>query len=64
MLVTLFRLLICNAKTVVPSAGFRMNHSAHSYSGLSIPDKVPEHDLEKVPLTNQPNDDNAKLLTE
>ena len=28
-----------NATTVIPSLGFRMNHSAHSYSGLSIPDK-------------------------
>ena len=53
-----------NAKTVVPSLGFRMNHSAHSYKGLSIPDKVEEHDLEKVPFTAQPSDDNAKILTE
>ena len=28
-----------NATTVIPSLGFRVNHSAHSYSGLSIPDK-------------------------
>ena len=41
-----------------------MNHSAHSYSGLSILDKIEEHDLEKVPLSIQPSDDNAKLLTE
>ena len=53
-----------NAKTVVPSLGFRMNHSAHSYKGLSIPDKVEEHDLEKVPLSIQPEDDNAKILIE
>ena len=30
-----------NAKRVMPSLGFRMTHSAHSYKGLSIPDKVP-----------------------
>ena len=53
-----------NAKTVVPSLGFRMNHSAHTYKGLSIPDKVEEHDLEKVPFTAQPSDDNATILTE
>ena len=41
-----------------------MNHSAHSYSGLSIPDKVKGHDLDKVPLTTQPSDDNANLITE
>ena len=41
-----------------------MSNSAHSYKGLSIPDKVPEHDLEKVPLSVQPSDDNAKILTE
>ena len=53
-----------NAKTVIPSLGFRVNHSAHSYKGLSIPDKVEEHDLEKVPLSIQPEDVNAKILTE
>ena len=53
-----------NAKTVIPSLGFRMNNSAHTYKGLSIPDKVPEHDLEKVPLIAQPEDVNAKTLTE
>ena len=53
-----------NAKTVVPSLGFRMNHSAHTYKGLSIPDKVEEHDFDKVPLSVQPEDDNAKILTE
>ena len=53
-----------NAKTVVPSLNFRMNHSAHSYSGLSIPDKVEEHDLAKVALPIQPSDDNAKIIIE
>ena len=53
-----------NAKTVVPSLNFRMNHSAHTYKGLSIPDKLPEHDLDKVPLQVQPEDDNAKIVTE
>ena len=53
-----------NAKTVVPSLGFRMNNSAHSYKGLSIPDKFPEHDLAKEALPIQPSDDNAKIITE
>ena len=53
-----------NAKSVMPSLGFRMNHSAHSYKGLSIPDKVPEHDLQKVPLTVQPSDNKSQHLTE
>ena len=53
-----------NAKSVMPSFGFRMKHSAHSFSGLSIPDKVPEHDLQKVPLTVQPNDTKVQQLTE
>ena len=41
-----------------------MNNSAHSYKGLSIPDKVEEHDLQVDPLSVQPDDDNAKILTE
>ena len=53
-----------NAKTVVPSLGFRMNNSAHSYKGLSIPDKFPEHDLAKEALPIQPDDDNTKTITE
>ena len=53
-----------NAKTVVPSLGFRMNHSAHSYAGLSIPDKIPEHDLNVDRLQPQPSDDNATIITE
>ena len=53
-----------NAKIVVPSLGFRMNHSAHSYSGLSIPDKFPEHDLAKEALPTQLDDDNTKTITE
>ena len=53
-----------NAKTVIPSLNFKMNNSAHSYSGLSIPDEDEEHDLEKVPFTAQPSDDNAKVSTE
>ena len=51
-----------NAKTVVPSLNFRMNNSAHSYKGLSIPDKVPEHDLVKEPLPTQPSDNNATSI--
>ena len=53
-----------NAKRVMPSLGFRMKHSAHSFSGLSIPDKVEEHDLIVQPLTVQPNDNKSQQLTE
>ena len=53
-----------NAKTVMPSLGFRMNNSAHSYKGLSIPDKVEDHDLVKEALPIQPSDDEANLITE
>ena len=52
-----------NAKTVMPSLGFRMNNSAHSYKGLSIPDKVAEHDVSHVPLTAQPNESKSQQLT-
>ena len=58
-----FSALDFNAKSVMPSLDFRMNHSAHSYSGLSIPDKVPEHDLIKVPLSVQPSDSKSQQLT-
>jgi hypothetical protein len=53
-----------NAKTVMPSLGFRMTHPAHTYKGLSIPDKVPEHDVVNVPLTASPSDNKAQQLTE
>ena len=53
-----------NAKSVVPSLEFRKDHSAHSYIGLSIPDKVPEHGVYHVPLTAQPSDSQARVLSE
>ena len=53
-----------NGETVVPSLGFRTNNSAHSYKGLSIPDKFPEHDLAKEALPIQPSDDKANLIAE
>ena len=51
-----------NAKSVMPSLDFRMNHSAHSYKGLSTPDKVEEHDLFKPHLTVQSSDNTAHQL--
>ena len=39
-----------NAKTVMPSMGFRWNNSAHSYKGLFIKDAVPLHDTPKSPF--------------
>ena len=53
-----------NAKSVMPSKDFLKNHTPHSYKGLSIPDKVEEHDLYKPPLTVQPSDNTAQQLTE
>ena len=53
-----------NAKTVMPSLGFRMTHRAHTYKHMSIPDKVPEPDVSHVPLTAQPSDSQARVLSE
>ena len=39
-----------NAKTVMPSWGFRWNNDAHSYKGLFIKDAVPIHDAPKKPI--------------
>lgn len=52
------------AKTVMPSFGFRWRNSAHSYSGLEIADKVPLHDTMKNPLKPSPNDEQAEVVTE
>ena len=52
------------AKTVMPSFGFRWRNSAHSYSGLEIADKVPLHDTMKNPLSISPDDSKAEVVTE
>ena len=52
-----------NAKTVMPSMGFRWNNSAHSYKGLFIKDAVPLHDTMKNPLTPSGNDETAEVIT-
>ena len=52
-----------NARTVMPSEEFKQKYSVHSYRGLSIPDKVPEHDIDITPLTAQPSDAKAQQLT-
>ena len=51
-----------NAKTVMPSLKFRWGNSAHTYKGLSIPDKVEEHDTISTPLSIQPSDDQAQII--
>lgn len=51
-----------NAKTVMPSLKFRWENSAHTYKGLSIPDKVEEHDVIDTPLSIQPSDDQAQII--
>ena len=51
------------AKTVMPSFGFRWRNSAHSYEGLEIADKVPLHDTLKNPLSASPDDSKADVIT-
>jgi hypothetical protein len=53
-----------NATTVIPSLSQRWNNSAHSFSGLSIPDKIPLHDTPKNPLTASGDDKEAEIITE
>ena len=52
------------AKTVMPSEGFRFNNSAHSYKGLFVKDAVPVHDMMENPLTPSPDDSEATVITE
>ena len=51
------------AKSVMPSFGFRFNNSAHSYKGLFIKDAVPLHDVEKNMLEPPPDDSKAEVIT-
>ena len=53
-----------NATTIMPSLSQRWNNSAHSYSGLSIPDKISIHDTPKNPLTTSAPDNECEILTE
>merc|ERR1711966_508157 len=53
-----------NAKTVIPSMGFRWNNSAHSYKELFIKDAVPLHDTMRNPLSISPDDSKAEVVTE
>ena len=53
-----------NAKTVIPSFGFRWNNSAHSYKDLFIKDAVPLHDTMKNMLEPSPDDSKAEVVTE
>ena len=53
-----------NAKTVMPSMGFRWNDSAHSYKELFIKDAVPLHDTPKNMLQTSPGDSEATVITE
>ena len=52
------------AKTVMPSFGFRWNNSAHSYKDLFIKDAVPLHDTMKNMLEPSPDDSKAEVVTE
>ena len=52
-----------NAKTVMPSFGFRFNNSVHSYKGLFIKDAVPLHDVGKNMLKPSPDDSKAEVIT-
>ena len=51
-----------NAKTVMPSMGFRFINSAHSYKELFIKDAVALHDVEKNMLEPPPDDANAEAI--
>ena len=53
-----------NAKTVMPSFGFRWNNGAHSYKGLQIADKVHVHGVGRNPLTPSGNDEDAEVIAE
>ena len=53
-----------NAKTVMPSFGFRWKNSAHSYKDLFIKDAVPLHDVERNMLEPSPDDSKAEVITE
>ena len=52
-----------NAKTVMPSFGFRFNNSAHSYEELFVKDDVPLHGVEKNMLEPSPDDSKAEVIT-
>ena len=51
------------AKTIMPSFGFRFNNSAHSYKGLFIKGAVPLHDTIRNPLTTSSDDSKAEVIT-
>ena len=51
------------AKSVMPSFGFRFNDSAH-YKGVFIKDDAPIHDVEHNPLTPSPEDSKAEVIAE
>ena len=51
------------AKTVIPSMGFRWNNSAHSYKELFTKDAVPLHDTMKNMLEQSPDDSEAEVIT-
>ena len=51
------------ATTVIPSLSQRWNNSAHSFSGLSIPDKISIHDTPKNPLTASAPDNESEIIT-
>ena len=53
-----------NAKTGMPSFGFRFNNSAHSYRGLFIKGAVPLHGTLKNMLEPPPDDNEATVVTE
>ena len=52
-----------NATTAMPSFKQRWRNSAHSYSGSSIKDAAPIHDVEKNPLQPSPDDKDAEVIT-
>ena len=53
-----------NAKTILPSFGFKWDNSALSYKGLQEADKVHAHDTMKNPLSPSGNGEDAEVITE
>jgi hypothetical protein len=52
------------ATTTIPSLKQRWDNSAHSFSGLAIPDRILLHDTMKNPLQPSGDDTEAEIITE
>ena len=55
---------VFQATSIMPSFNQRWRNSAHSYTGMEIPDLVPIHDTPKHYLTPSGKDEDATMITE